>query len=118
MKIKYVVVIVCQTCFLLAQTPPASPAGSDNLMWQPTAELNKELPAWLQFNGSYRMRVEDQSGIGFKDVSDTHALGQFQFGVKVQPFDWLSFYGQTQDARMYWNGPVAKAPPYQNTWDV
>jgi hypothetical protein len=110
--------ILCQTCFLSAQTAPSTASLADNDLWQPTAELNKELPAWLQFNGSYRIRVEDQDGIAFKNVSDTHALGQFQFGVKVQPITWLSFYGQTQDAHMYWNGPVAKAPPYQNTWDL
>lgn len=107
-------VLLSQIGLLKAQTTP--PPAND--AWQPTAELNKELPQWLQFSGSYRVRVEDQDGIGFKGVSDTHVLGQLWLGVKVQPTDWLSFFGQSQDSRLYLNGPVAKAPPYQNTWDL
>ena len=98
---------------MLAQAPP-----SNDLRWQPTTELNKELPKWFAFDGSYRIRTEDLDGIGFKNVSDTHALGQLQLGFKVKPVAWLRFYVQTQDSRMYWKWPVAKAPPYQNTWDV
>jgi hypothetical protein len=107
------VIFAWQACLLSAQT-----ATQDNDAWQPTAELNKELPKWLQFSGSYRIRIEEQDGIGFKSVTDTHALGQLVLGVKVQPTEWLSFFGQSQDSRIYLNGPVAKAPPYQNTWDL
>lgn len=121
MKLKYfVLTIVCQAVILFGQTapPPIPRTPADSLFWQPTAELNEQLPSWLQFNGSYRIRAEDQGGIGFRNVSDSHTLGQFQFGVKVQPVTWLSFYGQTQDSRIYFHNALAAAPPYQNTWDV
>lgn len=121
MKVNHLFVAsFCQTALLLAQAQPPSPQApaSGNPLWQPTAELNKELPKWLAFDGSYRIRIEDLDGIGFKPVSDTHDLGQLQIGLKLKPTPWLSFYAQTQDSRIYWNGPVAKAPPYQNTWDV
>jgi len=110
--------LACQAVPFAAQTQAQAPAPLANDAWQPAAEVNKELPRWLKFSGSYRMRVEDQDGIGFKDVSDAHVLGLLQFGVKAQPTAWLSFFGQGQDARIYLNGPVAKAPPYQNSWDL
>jgi hypothetical protein len=106
-------VVVCQVAQLSAQTTPAV-----NDAWQPSVELNKELPKWIQFSGSYRIRIEDQNGISFKDVSDTHVLGQLLLGVKLQPADWLTFFGQSEDSRIYLDGPVAKAPPYQNSWDI
>ena len=121
LKVRYfLAAMLFETAVLLAQSAPplaAAPATASS-MWRPTAELNERLPNWLRFDGTYRIRVEGQDGIGFKSVSDTHALGQLQIGVKIQPVAWLSFYGQTQDSRIYLNGPVAKAPPYQNTWDI
>ncbi len=121
MKVKYLLLAgIYQTAILLAQVLPQTPQtpAPDNPLWQPTAELNKVLPKWLTFEGSYRIRFEDLGGVGFKPVSDTHDLGQLRIGLTVKPAAWLSFYAQTQDSRMYWNGPVAKAPPYQNTWDL
>ena len=105
----------CQSVLLTAQTPTPPP---DNPLWQPTTELSERIPSWLQFDGTYRLRMEDQSGISFKDLSDSHLLGQLQFGVKLKPLSWLSFYGQTQDSRMYLNGAITKAPPYENTFDI
>ena len=102
---------------LTAQAPLAQPPA-DSSWWQPTAELNERLPPWLQLTGTYRVRIESQDGIGFKYVDDTHILGQFQVGLKLQPAQWLTFYAQTQDSRLYLNGPVAKTPPNQNTWDL
>ncbi len=100
-----------------AQTSPI-PADVAPEWWQPTSEINEALPKWLQFNGSYRVRFEDQDGIGFKDVSDTHVLGQLELGAKLLPTPWLTFYGQGQDARIYLNGVVTSTPPNQNTWDL
>ena len=120
MKTKKLLILFlsAKATLLMAQAPisPASVASSD--MWQPVAELNKQLPGWLQFGGSYRIRVEDQDGLSYKNVSDTHALGQFRFDTTIKPVIWLSFYGQIQDSRLYLNGPVAKTPPNQNTWDI
>jgi hypothetical protein len=113
----FLITVLCGIGLVSAQTP-VPVTGADSLAWQPTAELNSKLPEWLRFDGSYRIRSEDFGGVGFKDASDTHDLGQLQIGVKVQPATWLSFYGQTQDARIYWNGVITKVPPYQNTWDI
>jgi Alginate export len=107
-------VLACGVLCLEAQTK----TEQADVFPQPSAELDKHLPQWLQFTGSYRSRIEDQDGIGFKNVSDTHVLGQLLLGVRIQPSSWLTFFGQAQDSRIYLDGPVAKAPPYQNTWDV
>ena len=66
-----------------------------------------------------RVRVEDQENIGFQsNHSDFHVLNRLWLGVAIRPKDWLTFFGQAQDSRMFLNGVVASAPPYENTWDL
>ncbi len=103
--------------FLQLSSAPFLTAADDQLL-QPAADLNEHLPAWLKFSAQFRVRLEDQDGIGLKPISDTHVLDQLYFGVTIQPLGWLTFFGQGVDSRIFFNGPVAALPPYENTWDV
>jgi hypothetical protein len=113
------------TLSLSAQTnPPQQPGQQDSTnngspdSTQPLDQLNQSLPAWLQFNGQYRNRVERSSGIGYRAVADTYDLSQLRLELSLQPFWWLAFLGETQDAEVFFNQQTASAPPYQNTWDI
>lgn len=86
---------------------------------KPSAWLNEDLPAWLQFSGEYRARLEGFDGGGFKPgSSDMYGLSRLRLNVALQPAKWFRVVGQTQDARVFWNDRVASAPPYQNTFDL
>jgi hypothetical protein len=112
-KITAACVYLCFTSALFAQ----SASGTDSSL-HPAAYVNSQLPKWLQFNGGYRMRYESQNGIGFKNSNDSHLLGQFTFGLTIHPVGWLTFFGQAQDARIFFNGVVPSAAPNRNTWDI
>ncbi len=107
--------LLCASLGLEAQSGPEP----DTSFFQPATELDQVLPPWLQFSGSERVRTEDQEDIGFKAKhADFHVLNQLWLGVAIRPASWLSFFGQAQDARMFLNGVLASAPPYENTWDL
>src|SRR3979409_141287 len=66
----------------------------------PVESLNDTLPRWLRFGGEFRSRIESEDGIGYTTTNDTYLLSRFRFDVTIQPAKWLSFFGETQDARV------------------
>jgi hypothetical protein len=99
--------------------PQTSSDGHDSAAWLfPVDQLNHALPRWLQFGGEYRSRVESADGIKYTSTNDTYLLSRFRLNVTIQPSKWLTFFGETQDARIFFNQHIADAVPYQNTWDV
>ncbi len=95
---------------------PDQAASHDWVM--PLDQLNKQLPAWIRFTGRFRTRWEMAAGIGFGVFNDGYLLTQLRVGLILQPVKWLSFVGETQDSRVFFNQRTGNVPPYQNTWDV
>ena len=82
-------------------------------------EANKELPAWLRFNGLYRVRFEGFLNRNFAaGQSDDHILNRLRIGLKAQPTSWMKFAFEGQDARIYFNRSVPTAPPHANPMDL
>jgi hypothetical protein len=84
----------------------------------PLERLNQTLPRWVQLGGEFRTRVESEDGIKYTTTNDTYLLSRFRFNIRIQPAKWLTFFGETQDARIFFNQHVADAPPDQNSWDI
>lgn len=85
----------------------------------PSDEFNKQLPKWLRFSGEYRARFEGFSGAGFRpDSEDAYLLNRFRINMKLQPAAWMKFVFQGQDARVFWNTRIPKAPPYHDSMDL
>jgi hypothetical protein len=102
-----------------ATTSEPGARQTDVANWlQPVGELNRDLPPWLQFGGEYRLRAEGQNGIKFGKIDDGYLLGRLRLNLLVKPTPWLSFFGETQDSRIFFNQHVPGSLPYQNTWDV
>jgi hypothetical protein len=86
---------------------------------QPSAELNKQLPKWIQFSGEYRVRVEGFAGSRYEHENDDgYWLNRVRFNMRLQPLSWLRFHAQAQDSHVYWNSRVADAPPLQDSMDL
>ena len=86
---------------------------------QPSSELNKHLPKWIQFSGEYRVRVEGFSGLRYQQDNDDHYwLNRVRLNARVQPLSWLRFQVQAQDSHVFWNGRAPDAPPLQDAMDV
>ena len=111
------VAFLCLSLNLCAQ-PQTQQGSDDGFPPQPTDFINERLPKWVQLVGSFRLRYEDQDGIGLTSESDTHLLTQLWVGVKVQPTTWLSFFGEAQDSEMFYNGVLAGKSPYKDAWDL
>jgi hypothetical protein len=102
-----------------AVTPQTVADGDKSGVWRfPLEKLNQALPRWLRFGGQFRTRFESQDGIKYTTTNDAHLLTQFRFNVTIQPIKWLTFFGETQDSRVFFNQHVPDAVPYQNTWDI
>src|SRR6202171_4427151 len=84
----------------------------------PVERLNHAFPRWLRFGGGYRFRIEREDGIKYTTTNDTYLLSRFRLDVTIQPAKWISFFGETQDSRIFFNHHVPDALPYQNNWDV
>ena len=94
-------------------------AADDPLEWLfPVAKLNESLPSWLRIGGQYRNRVEGPAGIGYTRTRDFYLLDRLRVHVKIQPKDWLIFYGEVQDARIFFNHHIPNANPYEDTWTL
>lgn len=76
----------------------------------PVERLNNALPRWLRFGGEYRLRFEGEDGIGHTTTNDTYLLGRLRFNTKIQPVKWLTFFGETQDSRIFFFGAREKSP--------
>lgn len=104
-----------------SQEPTSQTAfdGAKSGAWLfPVESLNRALPRWLQFGGEYRSRVEGADDIKYTTTNDTYLLSRFRFNATIQPANWLTFFGETQDSRIFFNHHVPDAVPYQNTWDI
>jgi hypothetical protein len=85
---------------------PLSPSLSE--------QFNEKLPAWLRFDGEVRERFDDYSGAGFKPNStDDYEEQRIRLGLQIKPTDWVKFYFELQDARVFGFDPAL--PPYQDT---
>jgi hypothetical protein len=105
-----------------APEPPAVPdphAGHDPPEWLfPVARLDDSLPKWLFIGGQYRNRLEAPRGIGYSQTNDVYLLDRLRLRVIVQPKPWLSFHGEVQDARIFFNHHIANANPFEDSWTL
>jgi hypothetical protein len=102
-----------------AITSQTMPDGDKSGVWLfPVERLNQALPRWLRFGGQFRTRFESEDGIKYATTNDVYLLTQFRFEVTIQPIKWLTFFGETQDSRVFFNQHVPDSVPYQNTWDI
>lgn len=96
------------------QTPNADPTS-----WLfPVAKLDASLPRWLHIGGEYRSRVEGPTGIGFANTKDFYLLDRLRVNVGLQPEEWLGFFGEVQDVRIFFNHHIANANPYEDNWTL
>jgi len=96
------------------------PTGTDDsLDWLfPVAKLNRSLPSWFRIGGEYRGRLEGPTGIGFTSTDDFYSLDRLRVKLAVRPEEWLLFYGEVQDARIFFNHHNPNANPYEDRWTL
>ena len=99
---------------------PSSPAvDSDSPSWLfPVAKLDESLPYWLHIGGEYRDRLEGPTGIGFTSTKDFYLLDRLRVKITIQPKDWLKFYGEVQDSRIFFNHHTPNGNPFEDTWTL
>jgi hypothetical protein len=101
--------------------PAPSPraADSDAPSWLfPIDKLDDALPRWLRIGGEYRDRLEGPIGTGFANTSDFYVLDRLRVNVAIQPKDWLTFYGEVQDSRIFFNHHIPNANPFEDSWTL
>jgi hypothetical protein len=92
---------------------------SDDPSWLfPVAKLDEVLPRWLHIGGEYRDRLEGPIGTNFANTSDFYVLDRLRVKVAIQPEDWLKFYGEVQDARIFFNHHIPNANPLEDSWTL
>src|SRR5260370_20815814 len=90
--------------------PPA--VDSDSPSWLfPVAKLDERLPRWLHIGGQYRDRLEGPIGIGYTGTNDFYLLDRFRLIIRIHPNDWLTFFGELQDYRIFFNHHIYYANP-------
>src|SRR6267142_2696629 len=100
-----------------APSPPA--VDSDPPSWLfPIDKLDESLPSWLHIGGEYHDRLEGPIGIGYRGTNDFYLLDRLRLKVAIQPKDWLKFYGEVQDARIFFNHHIANANPFEDSWTL
>src|ERR1700686_1067050 len=98
---------------------PDSARTDDSLDWLfPVHKLNRHLPSWFRIGGEYRGRIEGPAGIGFGSTKDFYYLDRLRLHLAIQPKQWLLFYGEVQDARIFFNHHIANANPYEDRWTL
>jgi hypothetical protein len=98
---------------------PDEVAAPDTPDWLfPVGMLDDSLPHWLFIGGEYRNRIEGPTGIGYSAVNDFYLLDRLRIRVIVQPKEWLSFHGEVQDSRIFFNYHTPNANPYEDTWTL
>src|SRR6267378_6280899 len=96
-----------------ANPAPRSPAANDPPSWLfPVAKLDESLPRWLHIGGQYRDRLEGPIGIGYTGTNDFYLLDRFRLIVAIRPKEWLEFFGEVQDSRIFFNHHIANANPF------
>ena len=95
-------------------------AGTDDsLDWLfPVTKLNRSLPSWFRIGGQYRGRLEGPMGIGFTSTNDFYYLDRLRVKLGIKPKEWLLFYGEVQDARIFFNHHIPNANPYEDKWTL
>src|SRR6201997_5185630 len=103
-----------------AAPAPSDPVrADDSLDWLfPVHKLNRSLPSWFRIGGEYRGRLEGPTGIGFASTNDFYFLDRLRVKVGIKPKEWLLFYGEVQDARIFFNHHIANANPYEDKWTL
>jgi len=100
-----------------ALSPPASDSDSSSWLF-PIDKLDEALPSWLHIGGEYRARLEGPISTGFANTSDFYVLDRLRVTVAIQPKDWLTFYGEVQDARIFFNHHIPNANPLEDSWTL
>ena len=77
----------------------------------PITELDKRLPSWIRIGGQYRDRLEGPTGIGFTGTNDFYLLDRLRVRAVIQPKPWLSFHGELQDTRIFFNHHIPNGNP-------
>src|ERR1700747_42666 len=100
-------------------TPRPTAADSDDPSWLfPIAKLDEVLPYWFHIGGEYRDRLEGPIGTGFANTSDFYLLDRLRVKLTIQPKDWLKFYGEVQDSRIFFNHHIPNANPFEDSWTL
>jgi hypothetical protein len=100
-------------------TPSPTAANSDDPSWLfPIAKLDEVLPYWFHIGGEYRDRLEGPIGTGFANTRDFYLLDRFRLKIRIQPKDWLEFYGEVQDSRIFFNHHIPNANPLEDSWTL
>lgn len=100
-----------------APSPPAGDSNSSSWLF-PIDKLDECLPRWFQIGGEYRARFEGPTGIGFANTNDFYLLDRLRVRISIHPKDWLEFYGEVQDSRIFFNHHIANANPYEDSWTL
>ena len=91
----------------------------DSLDWLfPVRKLNRSLPSWIRIGGEFRIRLEGPTGIGFTGTDDFYSLDRLRVKLGIKPKDWLLFYGEVQEAQIFFNHHIANANPYEDKWTL
>src|ERR1700758_2295031 len=100
--------------------PPASPsaAKTDPSWLFPVDKLDHALPPWIHLGGEYRLRPEGPINTGYTDTKDFYLLDRLRVVLGLHPKEWLTFWGEVQDARIFFNHHIPNANPYQDTWTL
>lgn len=102
-----------------SSTTAASAGQDESPGWLfPIHELNDLLPSWLRLGGEYRNRIEGPTGIGFASKQDFYLLDRLRVHVTIQPKEWLKFYGEVQDARIFFNHKTPNGNPFEDSWTL
>jgi hypothetical protein len=94
------------------------PVRAEENSFAPLEVLDERLPSWLQFSGEYRSRWEARAGQNFSTGDDGYLLSRLWLTTEIKPTEWLSFVGQMQDSRVFFNSLIPSRPTYQNTLDI
>jgi Alginate export len=108
-----------QTSSNLNPAPSPPEADSDFPSWLfPIQKLDESLPAWLHIGGEYRDRLEGPTGTSFRKTNDFYLLDRLRVTVAIQPREWLQFFGEVQDARIFFNHHIPNANPYEDSFTL
>ena len=98
---------------------PDPKGNDDSLDWLfPVIKINRSLPNWIRIGGEYRGRLEGPTGIGFTSTDDFYYLDRLRVKLGIKPKEWLLFFGEVQDSRIFFNHHIANANPYEDKWTL
>lgn len=83
-----------------------------------TGAVNRQLPSWLRFTGEERIRLENLTGVGFRDIGDLYALNRLRVHMEVRPSGWLRFHVEGQDARVFGQNALPAPASQKDAMDL